>query len=109
MHTIDLPKITFENEVDFTCLLDDARYKGRLTWANGRWFLDLYSVGPDTFVSIIKGTSLVQGYPVLVGNPLANRPPGRITLHSRDGNSEDYAKEDLGTRLYLAYYPADEV
>lgn len=87
-----------------TVTIEDVQYRLRLTWRArcAGWYLDLVLLDGTP---IALGRRLCAGIPVVIGPIVENAPPGMIVVRGTD----DYARDDLGTALVLAYYATGEI
>lgn len=74
---------------------------------DGHWYLDL---ADENGSSIVRGISLVAGYPLLRGIVDERRPPGELAINdTTNADDVDPGFSDLGTRFELLYFTPEEL
>lgn len=88
--------------------LEGSEYVLEFDWNDrvGYWFFALRTEGGELIVS---GKRVVTAWPLLKGVPATNRPPGELFAVDFFGEKEAPGFEDLGNRVGLFYYTAEEL
>jgi hypothetical protein len=79
----------------------DVRWNGR----SGVWYLDIRDVDEDP---IAMGIAVVLGSALGIRTVDARFPPGALIAADMSGEGRDAGFDDLGDRVKVFYYSADE-
>lgn len=102
-----LPLIPSEFNYTFDTVLSDITYTFDVRWnaRQGAWYFDL--IDQD-------GAMIIAGSKIMLGTFPGRRsndprfPPGVFIVYDNAKSGEDAAFDDLGVRVIVAYYTAEE-
>ena len=88
--------------------LDGTTYELVFFWntRDEHWYMDINDIDGNI---ILPSSKLVCNYPLLRRAKNPDSPPGQILAMDTSGLDEDPAFNDLGTRVELLYYDAEEL
>jgi hypothetical protein len=108
MSVVTIPLRNDLTSFDFVVELDGVSYTLDCKW-NYRaeaWFLSLYDADGQP---ISVGIRLVVGFPLGKRCKSSRMPPGVLQAQDTSGAKRDPGLEDLGSRVQLYYFSADEL
>lgn len=105
-----IPTSTRDEVASYTqrTTLDGREYVLTFDW-NGRaghWFFSIADQDEDP---ILQGVKVVLGWNLLDGVRDVRRPPGAIVAVDLTGSGEPPGRTELGGRVELVYYDAEEL
>lgn len=88
--------------------LDGVEYELRFDWnqREQRWYLRIADADGDVIAGDIK---IVSGWPLLRRRRDDRLPPGALMAVDQTGNGEDPGLTELGERVLLLYFDAEEL
>lgn len=101
-----------ENDFTLSVSLEGQPFSMDFSWSERSlgWYCNIYGIGENAErIPVVTGKRLVHGWPITVGVPGIQRPAGEVVALDTSGQGIDAAHDDLGTRVKVIYYTADEV
>lgn len=112
MAIFEIPCDALQPESRQVTSLDGTAYVLDLSWSDRAesWYLSIAIQAAGDPTPIVQGMRLSIGYPVLAGVTVEGRPLGEIIpIDVSGGAGTDPTRDDLGTRVRLRYYDAEEL
>lgn len=91
----------------FTVTLDGGTYGFRFWWnySCSAWVMDLSDSNGDP---IVTGVRVKVDWPLFARYADSRLPPGQLIAQDTTGAQQDPGLEDLGSRVVLLYFTAEE-
>lgn len=110
---VEIPIAVTTLDMRQTTSLDGSPYVLDLSWSDRSqsWYLSLFQQREtDVITPVLQGVRISIGYPLLVpAAAVDGRPPGELIAIDTSDTGTDPGFADLGARVRLYYYDADEM
>jgi hypothetical protein len=103
-----LPIDTTTEHFSFLTELDGETYGFEFHWneRESGWFMSVLTADEEP---IVAGKRVVVDWPLTARDPDVRLPPGMLVAQDTEGARQDPGRYDLGSRVVLLYFTADEV